>query len=179
MVKVLVGSKNSVKLAATEEAFSDYFAAVEVIGIKVDSRVSSQPVARKTFEGAKNRALELTKVNDEGSLDAKFFVRIDGGIIKLFSKWFALSAMCIMDDTGRTGLVTSPIFELPDSIAEQLSNGSELGDVMDNLTGERDIREKRGAAGYSTKGVMDRKRIYADGLIAALVPFLNEELYSQ
>jgi non-canonical (house-cleaning) NTP pyrophosphatase len=32
---------------------------------------------------------------------------------------------------------------------------------------------------YSTKGVMDRKRIYVDGLIAALVPFLNEELYFQ
>ncbi len=179
MVKALVGSKNSVKLAATEEAFSDYFAAVEVIGIKVDSGVSSQPVARGTFEGAKNRAPELRKISDEQSLDAKFFVGTEGGIIKLFSKWFALSAMCIMDDTGRTGLGTSPIFELLDGIAEQLSNGSELGDIMDNLTGERDIKEKQGAAGYLTKGVMDRKRIYADGLIAALVPFLNEELYSQ
>ena len=178
-MKVLVGSENRVKLGATEEAFSKYFGGVQVIGIRVDSRVSGQPVARETFEGAENRALELRKINDEQSLDARFFVGIEGGILKLFSKWFALSAMCIMDDTGRMGHGTSPIFELPDSIAEQLSNGSELGDVMDSLTEERDVKENQGAAGYFTKGVMDRKRIYVDGLIAALVPFLNEELYFQ
>jgi len=176
-VKILVGSQNRVKLKAAEEVFSQYFGAVEVIGVKVDSRVSSQPIAKETFEGAKNRALQLRKINDERSLDAKFFVGIEGGILKLFSRWFALSATCIMDDTGRIGHGTSPMFELPESIAQQLLDGSELGDVMDSLAGERGTKENQGAAGYFTKGVMDRKRIYVDGLIAALVPFLNEELY--
>ena len=150
-----------------------------MIGIKVDRRVSSQPIAKETFEGAKNRALELRKIHDEQSLHAKFFVGIKGGILKLFSKWFALSATCIMDDTGRTGYGTSPMFELLWSIAQQLLDGSELGDVMDSLAGERRTKENQGAAGHFTKGVMDRKRIYVDGLIGALVPFLNEELYFQ
>ena len=179
MVKVLVGSENRVKLRAAQEVFSQYFGAVEAIGIKVDSRVSSQPIAKETFEGAKNRALQLRKINDEQSLHATFFVGIEGGILKLFSKWFALSATCIMDDTGRIGHGTSPMFELPEGIAQQLLDGSELGDVMDSLAGERGTKENQGAAGYFTKGVMDRKRIYVDGLIAALVPFLNEELYFQ
>ncbi len=53
----------------------------------------------------------------------------------------------------------------------------ELGEVIDNLVGEQETRRKQGAAGYFTKGVMDRERICTDGLIAALVPSLNEDLF--
>jgi inosine/xanthosine triphosphatase len=176
-VKVLVGSENRLKLEAAEEVFSRYFGEVEVIGVEVDGTVSSQPLASETLEGAKNRALEVSRINDERRLDAKFFVGVEGGILKLFSKWFALSVMCIMDDMGRTGYGTSPMFELPGVIAQQLLEGSELGDVMDRVTGQRGTKEGQGAAGFFTKGVMDRKRICADGLVAALVPFLNEDLY--
>jgi len=179
MVKVLVGSQNRVKLEAAEEVFSRYFGEVEVIGVEVDGIVSSQPVASETLEGARNRALGLRRINDEQSLHAKFFVGIEGGIIELFSRWFALSVVCIMDDMGRTGYGTSPMFELPDVVAQQVLDGSELGDVMDTLTGQRGTKEDQGAAGYFTKGIMDRKRICIDGLVAALVPFLNEELYFQ
>ena len=55
--------------------------------------------------------------------------------------------------------------------------GVELGEIIDDLVGEQETRRKQGAAGYFTKGVIDRERIYTDGLIAALVPFLNEDLF--
>ena len=55
--------------------------------------------------------------------------------------------------------------------------GVELGEVIDNLVGEQETRRKQRAAGYFTKGVIDRERIYTDGLLAALVPFLNEDLF--
>lgn len=55
--------------------------------------------------------------------------------------------------------------------------GVELGEVIDDLVGEQETRRKQRAAGYFTKGVIDRERIYTDGLIAALVPFLNEDLF--
>jgi inosine/xanthosine triphosphatase len=177
MVKVLVGSRNRVKLEAAEEVFSDYFGEVEVIGLEVDGMICGQPLGGETLEGATNRALEVRRINDEESLNAKFFVGVEGGILKLASKWFALSVTCIMDDAGRTGYGTSPMFELPGVIAQQLLEGSELGDVMDRVTGQRGTKEGQGAAGFFTKGVMDRKRICADGLVAALVPFLNEDLY--
>jgi hypothetical protein len=35
MIKVLVGSKNPVKLEATKEAFSKFFDRVEIVGIEV------------------------------------------------------------------------------------------------------------------------------------------------
>jgi len=176
-MKVLVGSLNKVKIEAVKEAFSKYFAEVEVADIEIDSRVPGQPINEQTFEGARNRALELQKINRKERLDGRFFVGIEGGILKIFSKWFALSAICIIDDKGRIGYGTSPFFELPEGISKRLLDSAELGDVMDDLTGGQDTKQKQGAAGYFTRGVMDRKGIYIDGLVAALVPFLNEGLY--
>ena len=177
IMKVLVGSQNPVKIEAAKEAFSKYFDNVEVIGIKVDSKVSDQPVNDETFEGAKNRALELKKINGEKNLGAKFFVGIEGGIIKLYSKWFAFGGMCIIDDKGRIGFGTSPHFELPESIIKHLLNGTELGDVVDKITGEHNTKQKGGAIGFFTKNIMDRKNLYVHGLVVALIPFINENLY--
>lgn len=180
-MKVLVGSRNPVKLEATKEAFSKYFDAVdlEVVGIEVNSKVSNQPIEDETFTGAKNRVLELKEINEERDLDAKFFVGIEGGIKRLFGRWFTFGVIYIMDDNGRIGYGTSPFFELPSQITEELLKGKgiELGDVMDNLIGEKNTKERQGAVGYFTKGVMDRKRYYVDGLIVALIPFLSEDLY--
>lgn len=176
-MKVLVGSRNPVKLAATAEAFSKYFDAVDVSGINVDSKVSNQPVGNETFAGARNRAFELSRLNEERNFGAEFFVGIEGGIKKLYDRWFTFGVMCIMDDKRRTGYGTSPFFELPTHITEELLNGVELGDVMDNLIGEKDTKETQGAVGHFTKGVMDRKDFYVAGLIVALIPFLNPELY--
>ncbi len=64
-MKVLVGSRNPVKVEATKEAFSQYFDVVEVDGIAVASNVSNQPIEDETFEGAENRAVALKKINEE------------------------------------------------------------------------------------------------------------------
>ena len=176
-MKVLVGSQNPVKIEAVKEAFSNYFKDVDVIGINVNSKVPKQPINDETFEGAKNRALELKKINKEKHLNAKFFVGIEGGIIKLYSKWLAFGGMCIIDDKGEISFGTSPHFELPEHITKQLLNGIELGDVMDEITKENNTKQKSGAIGFFTKNVMDRKSLYVYGLVAALVPFLNERLY--
>jgi inosine/xanthosine triphosphatase len=176
-MKVLVGSRNPVKVAATEEAFSKYFDAVVVSGIGVNSNVSIQPVEEETFVGAKNRAFELGRLNEERNFGADFFVGIEGGIKKLYDRWFTFGVMCIMDDKKRTSYGTSPFFELPTHIAEELLRGIELGDVMDNLIGEKDTKERQGAVGHFTKGVIDRKEYYVAGLVVALIPFLNTDLY--
>ena len=80
-----------------------------------------------------------------------FFVGIEGGIMKLYQKWFAFGAMCIIDDKGRIGSGTSPYFELPESITKHLLSGIELGDVMDKITGDHNTKQKGGAIGFFTK----------------------------
>lgn len=176
-MKVLVGSENPVKIAAAQEAFSQYFDGVKVIGIKVASSVSGQPINDEVFKGARHRAQSLKTISQKKNLRGNFFVGIEGGITKLYSKWLAFGGICILDEDGRAGYGTSPFFELPSDITKELLTGIELGNVIDNLTGETNTKRRQGAVGYFTKGILDRKNFYLSGLLMALIPFLNPELY--
>ena len=177
-MKVLVGSHNPVKIAAVQKAFARYFGEpIDVIARAVDSSVSRQPVNDETFEGAQNRAAALRQINQDESLGAVFMVGIEAGIIRLHERWFAFSAICIMDAEGRTSFGTPPFYELPPSVTQELLNGVELGDVMDRLMGEHNTKQRGGAAAYFTRGVVDRKHLYVEGVTLALAPFVNEGLY--
>jgi inosine/xanthosine triphosphatase len=176
-MEVLIGSENPVKIEAAREVFSKYFGRVKVTGYGVISKVSAQPIDEEAFEGAKNRALELKKLTEERNLRSDFLVGIEGGITKFYSKWFALGVGCVIDNQGRMGYGVSPYFELPESIVEQILSGSELGELMEQISGRDNIRQKEGAIGFLSKGIMDRKNLYIHCLIVALVPFLNKELY--
>ncbi len=176
-MKILVGSLNPVKIEAVKECFEKYFSDVVVEGIRVESGVPAQPVGSETFDGAKNRALELKKINLRKKLNADFFVGIEGGIAKEYNIWFSFGAMCIVDAKGRTGFGTSPKFELPDKVVKELLNGTELGEVMDKIQNEKNTKQKKGAIGFFTKGKMTRKELYLSGLITALIPFLHDELF--
>jgi len=176
-MKILVGSKNPIKIKAVDEAFSIYFNDINVIGISVESDVPAQPINNQTFEGAKNRALELEKTNKEKKLEAQFFVGIEGGIQETYGKWFAFGCMCIIDNSRKTSFGTSAHFELPQSVTTRLLKGEELGFVMDEIMNDENTKQKGGAISFFTNGKMDRKELYIPGIISALVPFLHEDLY--
>jgi len=176
-MKVLVGSQNPAKLEASREVFSKYFDNVKVVGINVNSKVPNQPIGNETFEGAKNRASELKRINEEKKLSGEFFVGIEGGVMKGFSRWFAFGAVCIMDKRGRVGFGASPYFELPKRIVDQITKCVELGKVMERITGDVNIKYHSGAIGFLTRNKMTLKELYMHGLVVSLIPFLNKEFY--
>jgi len=176
-MKILVGSKNPVKINAVKEAFGKYFNSIEIIGFDVNSGVAAMPVNREVYDGAENRAKNLIEINKVKNLNANFFIGIEGGIAKIFDKWFTFGSMCIIDKDGNTGYGTSPHFQLPPGIIEQLLKGIELGDVMDKLSNTHNSKQKFGAIGYFTNGKMDRKKLYVYGLVSAMAPFLRKSLY--
>ena len=178
IMKILVGSKNPVKINSVGEAFSEYFQNIEVLGKDVNSGVSVQPINEETFDGAKNRVRELINLNKTENLNADFFVGIEGGIIQIYETWFGFGCMCIADKEQHLGYGTSPLFELPDSIVKELLEGKELGDVMDEITGKYNTKQKEGAIGFFTNGKMHRKDLYTPGLITALIPFLHKKFFS-
>ncbi len=176
-MKILVGSKNPVKISSVEEALKNYFDNIEVIGIEVESGVSVQPINDETFVGAQNRAMRLKELNNSQNLFAELFVGIEGGIAKQFDKWFAFGCMCVLDNNGRTGFGTSPHFELPQTVVKKLLQGIELGDVMDEIMNQQNTKQKHGAIGFFTNGVMNRKELYIEGLKVAVIPFLHKEMF--
>lgn len=178
-MKILVGSKNPVKINAVKEAFEKHFGEAEVIGIEVPSQVPDQPINEETLIGAENRARNLYKINDEQNIKADYCVGVEGGIINQHKRWFAFGGMCVINNKGKVSFGSSPHFELPKIVVDKLLNRIELGDVMDEIMKTENSKCKSGAIGFFTNGVMDRKELYISGLLVAVVPFLHENLYSK
>lgn len=176
-MKILVGSENPVKLEAVKDAFIFYFDKVEVIGIKVPSGVPDQPINDETLRGAENRAAILKELNKTERLDADFFIGVEGGIVEKYGRWFAFGGMCIMDIKGNKSFGTSAHFELPDEVTKRLLEREELGEVMDEIMRLKNTKQKMGAIGFFTKGIMNRKELYIPGIISALVPFNHPDMY--
>ena len=177
--KILIGSENSVKIESTRQSFSKFFNPVEIIGLSADSGVPAQPFNDDIFAGAKNRAEQVKRVNDEQHLNANFFVGIKGGVLQLYNKWFQITAICISDDQDRESFGTTGLYELPNQIVEKLMSGSELGHVIDELVQDSDTKEKQSALGFLTNGAVDRLQNNTQGITFALVPFLKDSLYFQ
>ena len=176
-MKILVGSENPVKLEAVKEAFINYYNEVEVIGIKVPSGVPDQPINDETLRGAENRAEILKELNKNDNLQADYFIGVEGGIVKKHGRWFAFGGMCLMDKEGRKSFGTSAHFELPGTVVKRLLNREELGFVIDEIMNQQNTKQKMGAIGFFTKGIMDRKELYIPGIISALVPFNHPDMY--
>ena len=176
-ITVLIGSKNPVKINATKEAFSHFFDEVEAIGISTESNVSEQPVGKETYDGSKNRALSLYEKAQEKFPQADYFVGIEGGIEESYSQWFCFGVICIVDTKKRISFGKSAQFTLPNTIVQRLLDGYELGPLMDEYTNQNNIKQKNGAIGILTQNVLLRTDLYVPGIISALIPFINKELY--
>ena len=177
--KVLIGSENSVKIESTKQSFSKFFKPVEIRGLRVDSGVSVQPFNEDTFTGAKNRAKHVKRINDEQSLNANFFVGIEGGVLQLHKKWFQFTVIYILDQQHRESFGTTGLYELPDWIIKKLLAGNELSHIIDELAQDTNTKEKQSASGFFTNGVVDRLQNYTQAITFALIPFLQDNLYFQ
>ncbi|MGC8780063.1 MAG: inosine/xanthosine triphosphatase [Anaerolineae bacterium] len=177
-MRALVGSCNPTKIAAVQDVFGRCFGQVEAIGIEVASGVSAQPMGmEETFLGAENRVRGLLRLNAEQQWNAQFCVGIEGGVAHLHGRWFAFGVICIADAQGRLGYGVTSHFELPDPVAARLATGAELGEIMDELSGQRHTRLEGGAIGYLSHGQLGRRGLAAQGVFMALLPFLNESLF--
>lgn len=186
-MRIIVGSKNPVKVGAVEEAFKKYWSKCEVIGVDVASGVAAQPMSEKeTMNGARQRAY----VALETDLSADYGVGVEGGVTELnptSPNWtgmhggkgrlFECAWVAIVDRNGKEGLGGGLYFELPEEIALKIKNGGELGPIMSEMTGEDNVKQKMGAIGIFTKGQLDRKNAYVQIVLSALIKFVSPEWY--
>lgn len=169
--KVIVTSLNPAKIQAVQAAFSQAFSNQEFIfeGISVPSGVAEQPMSSdETLLGAHNRIDNAKKL-----VDADFYVGIEAGFDEPFT-----FAWMLVESKGRVGKSRSASLPLPPSVIAALKQGEELGDVMDRLFLENNIKQKGGAIGVLTGHLLTRSSVYQQALILALIPFMHQELFS-
>ncbi len=175
MKKIIVASKNPVKINATKIAFEKMFPteAFQVVGVSVPSFVSDQPMSdAETYEGAVNRAENAkTKIPT-----ADFWVGIEGGIEDRETVMDAFGWMVILSK-NKMGDARSCTFPLPPYVANAVRNGQELGHVNDAFFQMHNSKQGGGAVGSLTDNIVTRMDLYVQPLCLALIPFVKEKLW--
>lgn len=175
-MKVIVASSNPAKILAARLGFSAMFGgtAFSVSGISVPSGVSGQPLSRpETERGALNR-VESARTSLG---DADYWIGMEGGLEERNGRLWTIVAIAVMDAAGRTGTGTCGSFVLPAKVADLVRAGKELGEADDIVFGLRDSKKDLGAVGILTGGALPRAEYYAQGVILALIPFRNWDMY--
>ena len=176
-MRVVVASRNPVKIGAAREAFAALFPGrtLDVTGIEVDSGVGDQPDSdAKTRQGARARALQAFDAEPA----ADFWVGLEGGVDVFDGQLMAFAWIAVKGRRGDIGEARSTTLPLPPSVKELVDAGLELGEANDRVFATANSKQGGGAYGLLTDGRYTREGIYAQTLIIALTPFVNR-LYPQ
>lgn len=177
MKKVIVGSRNPVKLNAVKGAFEKMFINETFVieGISVSSDVEDQPMDDSTtFKGAENRAN-----NAMAQIPlADYWVGIEGGTEKTGKSEMQAFAWIVIKSRKYTGKGRTGTFFLPNEVVNLINEGKELGEADDIVFGQNNSKQKSGAVGLLTGNAISRTDLYSQGVVLALIPFKQKKHYS-
>ncbi|MEM1089825.1 MAG: inosine/xanthosine triphosphatase [Pseudomonadota bacterium] len=171
-MRVVVASKNPVKVGAARAAFEALFpdAVIEVVGVSVPSGVAEQPIGdEETRGGAAGRAAAARDAHP----GADFWVGLEGGIDTIGAQLLAIAWMHVEGPDGMSSQARSASLPLPPAIAALIDEGLELGEANDRVFSTLNSKQGGGAFGLLTDGRLTREGVYADTLILALMPYTN------
>ncbi|MBI4133566.1 inosine/xanthosine triphosphatase [Candidatus Uhrbacteria bacterium] len=175
-MKVIVASKNPIKIQAARGAFERMFpdASATYEGFSVSSGVPDQPhTEEETLQGAVNRA---TRARAEYP-DADYWVGMEGGVVFNGDAALALAWIAVLGRDGMVGRGRTGTFYLPPEVGELVRAGHELGEADDIVFGRENSKQQNGAIGLLTGDVLTRTQHYSDATVLALIPFKNRALY--
>lgn len=173
--KVIVASKNPVKVNAALDGLRRMFPEYDFVPepVSVPSGVADQPMSeQETLQGALNRVAKAKELYPK----AAFWVGIEGGVESTAGELTAF-AWVVVQDQEQVGKARSGTFFLPRAVQELVEQGLELGEADDRVFGHANSKQKGGAIGILTHNVLDRRELYEQAVVLALVPFRNKQLY--
>lgn len=133
------------------------------------------------MDGARGRAEAVRALLSQEGADAQFYVGLEGGFhsISIDGSWHTfLRGWAYVTDGKRGSFGASPSISVPETITQRVMNGHrELGEVIDELTNEREVRSRGGAWGILSRNLLTRAQSFETALVAAFAPFYNGRLY--
>jgi len=156
MIKIVVASRNPVKMEAVKEGLSVFLnTEIEIHGVTVQSGVPDQPMGNaETLQGAEIR-VENAQVQYPGY---DYYVGVEGGVEDTQSELMAF-AWIVISNGKKTGKARTASFFLPLEVARLVHQGMELGDADDIVFAKSNSKQQNGAIGLLTKDVISRKTL--------------------
>jgi inosine/xanthosine triphosphatase len=166
------------RIAEVDSAWRD----ASVVARSVKTNAPSMPLSdQDLMQGARLRAEAVREILLQQNLEAELYVGLEGGFhsILLGEEWQTfLRGWAYVTDGYRGSFGMSPSISVPDSIVAAVVDGKrELGIVIDEVAGTRDVRSRQGAWGVLSRDLLTRSMSFEAALIAAFAPFYNESLY--
>jgi inosine/xanthosine triphosphatase len=175
-MRIGVGSMNEVKVEAVRICFEKFFGGADIVPVSVE--VPPQPIGfEETLRGAVIRALEALE-----SADADLGIGIEAGLIKIpytITGYVDQHICAIVDADEKVTLGFSMTLEFPEIAVRKILSGQarEAEEVMEEISGIREIGRKGGAVGYLTRDHVRRIDLCVQAVTSALIPRLSPQLY--
>ena len=177
--KIMAVRASIARVAEIDSAWRD----ASVVARSVKTDMPAMPLTDwELMSGARQRALAVRQMLIEQKLGADLYVGLEGGFhsISVDGEWHTfLRGWAFVTDGGRGSFGMSPSISVPPAIVKNVIEGKrELGLVIDEVAGGRDVRSRQGAWGVLSRDLLTRSMSFEAALIAAFAPFYNPALYS-
>ncbi len=133
------------------------------------------------MQGAQERALAARELLKQQQLEADLYLGLEGGFhsISIEGQWHTFLRGWVYATDGDYGSFgATPSISVPEKIKNSVIEGKrELGIVIDEFAGTRDVRSRQGAWGVLSKDLITRSLSFELALIAAFAPFYNRQMY--
>lgn len=171
---IAVGSTNPAKVGAVEAVMQQAFPGCPVVAVAAASGVSAQPMGiAETEQGARARAAGALSAAPGAWLG----IGLEGGIALTPAGGDLINCCAIAAANGRVTVAWGVRFPLPPAAVAAVRAGDELGPVMDRLSGIPLSKDRLGAVGILTNGLLTREQMWQPVIACALAPHLHPELY--
>jgi inosine/xanthosine triphosphatase len=186
--RVALGSDRAAKIMAVRASIARVaevdvrWRDASVVARPVKTNAPAMPLTDwELMSGAQQRALAVRDLLVQQQLEADLYVGLEGGFhsISLEGEWHTfLRGWAYATDGERGCFGMSPSIEVPEAIVKSVTEGKrELGLVIDEVAGVRDVRSRQGAWGILSRDLLTRAMSHEVALIAAFAPFYNVDLY--
>lgn len=186
---IAVGSERAAKVMAVRASVARIarldpsWKEINVVARAVETNIPAMPLTDwQLMQGARERALAVRDLLLSRRLEAEIYVGLEGGFhsISIEGEWHTFLRGWAYATNGKQGYFgSSPSITVPELLVKKVIEGrSELGLVIDEFSGKRDVRSREGAWGVLSRDLITRSMSFELALIAAFAPFYNSEMYT-
>ncbi len=166
-----VGSLNRIKVDAVTNVLTRLYGEVKIAGVDVETGVAEQPMGEETRRGAMVRASQAIR-------DADLGVGLEAGVFDTDDGLYDVQYCAVIDQRGRYTIGHGMGFRYPPAVAELVREGRTVGRSFQELYGWERDGKKEGAISFLTTGALDRTALAEQAVMAAMVPRVRKELYT-
>jgi non-canonical (house-cleaning) NTP pyrophosphatase len=168
------------RIAAIDSEWAD----ANVVARRVTTTLPAMPLTDwQLMQGARERALAVRDSLKSQRMEADIYVGLEGGFhsISIEGEWHTfLRGWAYATNGEAAAFGAAPSISVPAGIVKSVMEGRrELGLVIDDVAGARDVRSRQGAWGVLSRDLVTRSESFELALIAAFAPFYNARLYEK